>query len=179
MWWNVVHGMKWLVMVLAMGAAIYLVGVGSLGYRGYCFDEERFLTDDEKILKVVQRTIVGRNPPLPFWLRRDKDGQVMKDGNGNTSWVIEGQDEPVQPVAYRDTAEFFADNPDCCVVRRYYSDAEGRWEPGFWERVIGNGGGVVWASYYYRYRDRHGYKHTATYTYLEPLTNCGKELRLF
>jgi len=152
-----------------LGNGAYLM---HLNYSGYCLWEGRYLTNEEKIRMVVE-PLVSRGPPLPFWPMRDRAGEVVRDSAGKALTVLEGSDEPVEPDYYRNIDEFFAANPHCCEVRSYYSDSEGIWEPDFWDRVAGDAGGVVWATYRFSYRDSNGVEHSSTYTYKEPLNNCG------
>lgn len=190
-----------------LGGVGYWGYTGWLTSKGYCFAQKRYLTDQEKIRLSVERLFEVREGYFsPFWpMREDMTayaGKNLRDKDGKPLWALHrhkdrqpvkdmksGQwrkielpalDEgPVEPIPYLSVDEFFAINPGCCDIRNYYDmDSEGAWSFDFWDRFEGYGsGGVVWASYRYRYRDRNGVEREGTDGFYEEIVgNCGEGL---
>jgi hypothetical protein len=67
----------------------------SLNYSGMCLAEGRWLSNDEKIRKVVE---VINSPGRVF----------IEDKNNNT--------QPYQLIPYKSVDDFLEKNPDCCEV---------------------------------------------------------------
>jgi hypothetical protein len=189
-----------LLLLAFLGGIGYWAYTGWLTYHGYCFAQQRYLSDQEKIRMMAERVMRDTNGVVgPIWPMRSNDGKVISDKNGTPVWVlrrVEGRglvkdgrgrwvlterpslDEgPIMPISYRSVDEFLALNPDCCEVQTYYAGSEGRWDFGFWDRFYGYGsGGVIWLSYRSRYRDPAGIEKEISGSYLEIVSNCGDRL---
>jgi len=172
--------------LLVLGGVGYWAYTGWLTSKGYCFEQKRYLTDQEKIRLSVERLLKVRHGYLAPFVPMREDmaayaGKNLRDKDGNPLWGLyrpagsehvkdmkSGQwtwvklpalnEGPVEPIPYRSVDEFFALNPGCCDVLDYFDmGSEGSLGFDFWDRFEGYGsGGVVWVSYRYRYRDRNG-----------------------
>ncbi len=181
------HGMCRILIALAI---IFILAAGplvlmTLNYNGYCFKEKRFISDQEKIRMVVERIVIKRGAPIPFWPKRYDKGNVVKNKNGETVWVVskdgnvKPSDEPVEPIPYQSVDEFFARNPNCCTMVDHVSGSEGPFKPDFWDRATGEcSGGIVRVTGTYRFRDAAGNEREVRHTHESLLSNCGRELHI-
>jgi len=177
-----------ILLAIPSGIAAYLLVLAILNYNGYCFKEGRFLSDKEKIRIVIERSMLMRGAPLPFWPLRDRNGNVLKDKDGKLQWVVSKDgnvsptDEPVIPILFRDVDEFLMRNPNCCEMRKEVGvgTSEGWFEPDFWDRVLGScSGGVVRITGTYQFRDmKDGTIHKIQDTSDSFLSNCGRGLTI-
>lgn len=155
-------------------------GLGALNISGFCFSERRFLSDNEKFKLVVDGIIKNRMPFYPVKpLRPGKSYWSEKEGDKISHWVLVGQTEPVEPIDYKSTEEFFLLNPNCCEMREYVSSSEGVYKPSELDRLFGNcSGGVVRVNGTFRYRDKYGVMQTTNRSIDALLNNCGRWLQV-
>ena len=147
------------VLVLAASLA-YCQSVSFLNERGVCLREMRRIPDDELIRRWVEVVIKNYPPPDPSY-RRDDNG----------AWISALQDYG-EPIRYKDAAEFFALNPDCCSVTT--NDPISGYMPSEDERSFGSGRGYVLFEYKLRYKTKNGMELFRPYKQDYPLNNCGE-----
>lgn len=158
----------WLMIWLVSGVILYLTSLGLMNYHGYCFKEKRFLSDRERIQRVVADVVEHK---MPFW-------PVRKNGNGVTLyWVIDGSPDPIEPIFYKNIEEFSAENPNCCEFVPYMSGSEGRWRPDFLNRVIADcSGGIIRVTYKARFRNKVGETKFLDTSWETTRNNCGASI---
>ncbi len=123
---------------------------GTLNYSGYCIAEGQWLSDEEKIRRVVQRMINRSQIPV-----------------ATTSRGVQFYDQ----VKYESIDAFFAANPNCCKVG---SDLIGGYTPrGFMDRVHGIYGDRVEVTAKLTYIGSDGEETSKTQTLYAEITNCG------
>ena len=172
------------VLVLPLGLIVYpSLRWVVLNYNGYCFKEGRFLSEQEKIRLVVEREIQFPNYALPIepvlQFRPGVGYWSPAEGDKISHYRVKGHDGPVEPILYRSADEFFAQNPNCCEMRPFFSSSEGRFVPSFWDRALGDcSGGVVRITGIVRFRDQTGNEHQIVHTRDVLLSNCGRELKV-
>ena len=140
------------VLVASSGYGVY---VARLNYQGYCFAQEKYLTDDEK-LRVAIADELRLYPPIV---------EVRKNG------LNDGYLKPKQPIYYRDVDEFLALNPGCCTLRLKRSPEEPVLL--FREWVTGAVTSFARITYQVRFLDKDNTPKTLEHTVYPPLSNCG------
>ncbi len=102
--------------------------VGELNEAGYCFEEKRFLAEEEFIKDAMLNTHawVAYNSIEDFEYDRDNGMGITFEKKRVTT-----------PFIYRDYAHFEEVNPDCC---RFFDEPDSGYYP---ERSIRRGGGFA------------------------------------
>ncbi|NOT84551.1 MAG: hypothetical protein HOP02_07165 [Methylococcaceae bacterium] len=138
-----------------------------LNYFGFCYNQSRFLSDEEKIKIVVQEILV-RYPKL---------GDVheqLSTHNGIRQWKTV-KTWPENPIPYHDIAEFFTINPNCCQVTTNYKTIGGEGDTvGCWNRLTGHKSSVVGIRYLLRYQNNEGIIQTKLLEIFPSISNCGE-----
>jgi len=83
---------------------ICLVGLLTISFNGFCFNERRFLTDEEKIDLVLDEVIKSYPPVLVEHL-------TLNNGKIVSKWF-----HPKNAIAYKNKSEFFKINDKCCEI---------------------------------------------------------------
>ena len=159
-----------------------LTGTAVLNYSGYCFEQNRYLTDEERIRHTVE-VVLGVYPDITYaYDTLPKAGhEVVHDksrccGQGDAS-RFDGSSggtalNAEQLILYRDTDEFFAVNPDCCGFARNGLYGElGSTE--LWPRLTGYSAGFVNVKFRVRYRDAAGKEQSKLSAVSWSYTTCG------
>ncbi len=124
----------------------------SLNYSGFCFDEMRYLSDEEKI-----RTV--------FEMRNQQDTIYVK--TEDRGW------QRYEQVKYESFEQFMKMNPNCCAL-----DPGGPYElppPDFIDRITGyNSGEVMARKYTLYYLDENDRQIPKKYNTLSFISNCGR-----
>lgn len=142
-----------------LGFPVCLSGIAWLNYTGFCFEQGRYLPDEEFINPIVEEIVTGL-------AKRNRLGEFM--------WVSKGQKNP---IPYSDIAEFHALNPDCCEIVQQQITSEGS-IPIFLEHKIGGDArGFVHVKYLVRWRDDVGQIHNSTEERRFLRTNCNEYAR--
>jgi hypothetical protein len=141
--------MRWVVVLILLP----LLLAGGLSFCGFCFGQQRFLSDQEFIDAAIRELVSSR-----------------------ASWqpVIEGTFRPpVSGISYVSESEFIDENPDCCsIVGINYPRDSG---PQFTmlDRVLGKAAKLVKMRYKYRWTEQGEPKVHVVESYFG-LTNCGE-----
>jgi hypothetical protein len=132
-----------------------------LNYSGFCLEERRFLTDQEKIDNVVRRILNSYPPALKSYI-------TTADGQKAIRWA-----RPNNPIPYASIGDFLAVNPDCCAVTLQEHPQSGG-QISLMDRLLGFTSANVRVRYQVRYRDENDQLKTE---YVEPywaVTSCGR-----
>jgi len=146
------------VLVVVLVVALRMGFSAGMRYAGYCFEEQKTLSDNEKIRAVVSN-VLKKYPPAV--IRTPVD-------NG---WRVSAPDKPIY---YKDVDEFLALNPGCCELTETRGPEEGG--PYFMERLTGTVSGYARIDYLVRYRENDVVKSVQSKNHL-PISNCGKPTR--
>lgn len=172
---------KWLVVLVLSLPAGLLSGAAVLNYTGFCFDQSRYLSDEERIRRGVHGAL-GHYPSIRFVHDQlPKAGYPIltekTDGSGTGTekgTVLTAE----QLIFYRDMDEFFAVNSDCCsVTRNGLYDEVGR--PGLWDKITGFSAGYVNIKFRVRYRDAAGNVQSEFSAFSFNYTNCGHSVPVY
>lgn len=113
------------VILVSVLLIVFLIIFGTLNYKGFCFKQVRYLSDEEKLnIAIVRIGDINRKKPR-CW---SSHGKSVKSINRN-------YDECVVP--YSSIEEFLQANPVCCKLLKpgdYFDDSGG---PGPWTRLFG------------------------------------------
>ena len=157
--------------------------VALLNYTGYCFQERRYLTDEERVRKTVQ-TVIALYPRITYAYDAvpkagyevimdkarccDQGDRSRFDGSKGGTAI-----EPAQLIVYRDVEEFFAVNPDCCSFARngLYGELG---STSLWSKITGYSAGFANVKFRVRYRDAAGRAHEKYSGWSANFSNCGK-----
>jgi hypothetical protein len=156
-------------MRLALGAAVFLVlastlFVAGLSFSGFCFEERRYLTDEEKI-NIAVLHVLRFYPPI---MRKE----IVAEGDERKEILTGGR--PKAPIPYRDLKEFREVNPNCCRVVMQANHSGGEvGDVAFWQRLFGLTSCFVEVKYLVRYRDATGMVHFYTTETFPAISNCG------
>lgn len=162
-----------------------LTGTAALNYSGYCFEQSRYLTDDERLQHAVEgvlgnySTITYAYDVLPkpgFEVVRDESrccgqGDVSKYDKSVGAVAI----SPEQLISYHDIKEFRERNPDCCSFDRkgLYGEVG---STSFWHKITGYSAGFTNIKFKVRYRDAGNQIQTKFSAQSFNLTNCGRSV---
>jgi hypothetical protein len=172
---NLRQTLRWTLIVVLLIPLGYCTRIAVLNYSGYCFEQGRYLPDDERIRKGIDGLLMhypqirfvpekmptpGRPAPSQQKTFRDPEAkgiEITKD----------------QLVLYRGVEEFLAMNPDCCNFGRrgLYGDIG---ESDFLTKVTGFSAGFFNARYQIRYRDSAGQVQSRWTGTTFHMTNCGR-----
>ena len=159
-----------LVAILLLGLAGYAIYLAHLSYSGYCFEQKRFLTDDEKIRAVVREILV----------RYPKSGDVvheLKIVDGKRVWT-KRKKWPESPVPYESIDHFLRLNPDCCSVSDLATYGTGLVKISVMQRVLGRASDFVRINYYLRYLDEKGNENKKLIQDERVVNQCAKPAKL-
>lgn len=104
---------------------LIFVVYGSLNYSGFCFRELRYLSDKEKIQKVVAEINKGI-----FYSGATETITNPAIGEVGSIW---------EPIPYESVEVFLKENPGCCTLfpeNGNYADISP--PPTLWQRIFGN-----------------------------------------
>lgn len=145
-------------LAILVAVATPAVTLGVLSYKGFCFDQRRFLSDEEAFTAVIQEIIL-RSSHVRVILRPEMV-----------------QFRPVKVIRYRDVNEFREWNPDCCKVVPHNIGDDGPYTD-FSQRLFGYASRIVSVTYLVRYTDDAGSEKTDLTTTQYAVTNCGRAWR--
>ena len=165
--------LRWALIAVLVAPLGFCTTIGALNYSGYCFNQSRYLSDEERVKRGIGgviayykliRFVPDDMPTSGRPARYDWHGPAL-----GTKGTEISED---QLILYRDAEEFIAMNPDCCHFGRrgLYGEVG---VSDFFRRITGDSGGFFNAKYQIRYRDANGRiqsRWTGT-TFQE--TNCG------
>jgi hypothetical protein len=133
-----------------------IVGCASLNYSGFCFDEMRYLSDEEK-LRIGFETFNSRKT-VPI-------RTVTKDAIHFNAY---------EQIKYKSFKQFMESNPNCCAINPGgpYDVAPSD----FWDRITGyDTGEVMVRTFTAHYLDENGERKSEEITTTTVLQNCGKQ----
>ena len=108
----------WYLLILPLlGFFIY----AALNFSGFCFKELRYLSDDEKIHRVIADAMKGR-----FYA-----GFIVNRETGKTGTIRE-------PIPYESVEALLKANPDCCTLIPKHGNYADDSPPSLWQRIFGN-----------------------------------------
>jgi hypothetical protein len=143
------------VLILVVLLLTGITPILALNYSGYCVAELRFVPDEEKINNVVSVLAQGGV----------SRGFVEKDGK-----LVEAS--TITTLPYKNTDEFFADNPNCCQVGPVV--AEGYYEPTLVRRLAGTVSDVVAVTHPKQTIDQAGVISSEKVLDQFSINNCGR-----
>ncbi|HEX5803715.1 MAG TPA: hypothetical protein VFY24_11875 [Azospira sp.] len=147
------------VLVVVLVVALRIGFSAGMSYAGYCFAEQKTLSDNEKIRALVDN-VLKKSPPAVA---------LKEIRPGVPSYTV-----PSDPIRYEDVDEFLALNPGCCELTETRDPEEGG--PYFMERLTGTVSGYARIDYLVRYREDGVVKSVPSKNHL-PVSNCGKPTR--
>lgn len=187
--WNkfyiILVGYKFIFLISALIAFVsssLMVYRGYMNYQGYCWNEQRYLTSQEKMERAVSELLANYPPAIiPKQDMEDKSGETVeriipfeefKDGARFRSWSL---GRPDIPILYGSVAGFFAENPNCCELRRYPNfDGSPEFEgPSFFDLIFDKKSKYVKFTYWVKYRED-GVEKKVWVNYYADLSNCGE-----
>jgi hypothetical protein len=132
------------------------VPLGALNYVGFCVPEDRFLSDDERIRKAVDRV--------------NHYGLIVLD-HALPGDVHGGQ---ITQIPYQNVDDFLAQNQGCCHfgVPDYPRDSAP--PPPMLDRLMGGYLGYVEINYMVRYLDDHNTQQATKKRWYVTMGNCGR-----
>jgi hypothetical protein len=167
--------LRWTAIVVLVIPLGYCTRIAALNYSGYCFEQDRYLSDDERIrmgidgvlsnyqlIRFVPEEMPAPGRPAPSQQRNFR----ARDAKG----IEITQD---QLILYRDAEEFVALNPGCCNFGPHglYGDFGA---PDLWMKVTGYDAGYFNAKYQIRYRDSTGQIQSGWTGVTYHVMNCGR-----
>lgn len=141
------------VIIIPSVVFLYLIFVGTMNYAGFCWDQKRYLSEEEKIRIAIK----GINE-LDFVYIRDKG---ESDGSSNFDYI-----------RYENVEEFLKKNPSCCRI--LYLPYKDHVPPRhLMDRIWGTSGGTVEINFRARYQDKKGEEKEGDATWYVNQQNCG------
>jgi hypothetical protein len=176
--------LRWILFAVILVPASLLTGTAVLNYTGYCFEQSRYLTDDERIRSTVEVLLLTYPRITYAYDQLPKVGyEVVEDksrccGLGDISKLDESKGgvgfDARQLILYSDIKEFYAINPDCCQFARRGLYGELVSIDELWPKITGYSAGFVSVKYRVRYRDEKGDARTKFSGWSANQTNCGR-----
>lgn len=176
-------GLLWACGGILLLPSTLLTGAAALNYSGYCFEQSRYLTDEERLRSAIEG-VLSNYPNITYaYDELPKPGfEVVKDqsrccGEGDMSRHDKSKGghaiNPDSLVLYRDAQQFLDMNPACCSF-----DREGLYgevgSTGMWPKISGYSAGFTNVKFRVRYRDAQGRIQTKFSAESFNLTNCGR-----
>jgi hypothetical protein len=155
-----------LLSVFSLCIAGALTRMAYLRYTGFCFVEERYLSPQEKINKVVSN-LLNQFPKEVYKTPEAKFSELANDWE--SKYGIPGV-----PIPYKDSHEFFRLNPNCCHLSSVIKDENGLIKIGFWDRLLWGISEFVFVTYSLRYLDRNGDEKTMSVKTHSMVSGCGE-----
>jgi hypothetical protein len=160
-----------------------LGGTATLNYTGFCFDQGRYLTDEERIRPIIQ-AVLDTYPRITYaYDKLPISGyEVITDesrccGQGDMSRYDKSHGgtpiDAKQLVPYRDIDDFLTTNPDCCSFTRIGLYGELGDIDSLWPKITGYSAGFVNVKFRVRYRDTQGNIQTKFSAFSSHQANCG------
>jgi hypothetical protein len=143
-----------LIGVVALIIAI-VGGVLSLSYNGFCFRQQRFLSDDEYFDATIDQIIRGRT------------FVQTTSGPGFIRSVV------LNVIPYTDKDEFRRRNPNCCKIVPHNVGDQGPFTS-FRQRLFGYAANIVSVTYIVHYVGKNGDPESTMTTVQYAVTNCGR-----
>ncbi len=172
--------LKWLLLALLLCPVGLLTGGAALNYSGFCFEQRRYLSDEERIRDAVDGALehysdirfVHAELPQPGYpiLKNIDSGSRRGDEKG---MVLKAE----QLIYYRNSDEFLSVNPGCCSVTREGLYGEFIYA-GLFDKITGYSAGYVNLKFRVRYRDAANTVQSAFSAHSWNYTNCGKSVAL-
>ena len=133
----------------------------TLNYSGYCWEEKRWLSDEEKIRRMIYIT--------------NKSGYIRIENKNKKGDYIQ-----IKNIPYKDIDDFLQKNPDCCNVDSSYPYSSEGVLPlfDFWDYVFLGGGYVVHLNYLENYIDEDNIHQSHKVERQSVISNCGTKLRV-
>lgn len=153
--------LKYAVLTAAGLALLYATLRLGLNYSGFCHEQRRFMTNQERIEIVVRRILSSYPPTLKTYVTRP-------DGQRAIQW-----ERPEKAIPYESVEEFFAVNPDCCEVTLQQHPKQGGTVP-LLERLSGDTAANVRVRYQVRYLDENEQLKTEYVESYWAVSNCGR-----
>lgn len=124
-----------------------------LSYSGYCYEQNRYIPDKEKI-EIAIKSIMSISVYAPF--------------NSN--------DEVKQIVPYNNISDFLIINPDCCEVTEYEKGDFGQHgkKISFLDKLTGTTESHVRIRYKFQYINKNGEKGIIIKESYIAISNCGR-----
>ena len=167
--------LRWTLSGALLVPLAFCTGTAGLNYSGYCFDQARYLSDDELIASGIAGVLAHYSfirfvpEEMPSLGRPAPSNQ--KNFRGSDAKGIEIAQE--QLIPYRNAEEFLAVNPGCCNFGRRGMYGETDDTPLLW-KVTGYSAGFFNARYQIRYRDAAGQAQSRWTGITFHYTNCGR-----
>ncbi len=140
--------------LLAVSLTI-IVGCASLNYSGFCFDEMRYLSDEEKFR-------------ILFEAGNQRDTVPIRTVTKNAIHF-----NAYERIKYEDFKQFVEMNPNCCAINPGgpYDTAPSN----FWDRITGyDSGEVIVITSIVHYIDENGERKSQKIKTEDVLQNCGR-----
>ena len=154
---------KYLILITLGLLILYAIGRLGLNYSGYCFEQKRYLTDQEKIDIVVTQMLRSFPPNL-------NEPVQLPDGRRAIRFFT-----PKNATRFQSIDEFYALNKDCCEVTDYV-----KWDkahPGekipLLQRLAGMVSSYVRIRYQLHYKNEDGEDITREIEGYSAISNCG------
>jgi hypothetical protein len=164
---------KRIIITIILSPFIALFLYFGLNYIGFCFEQCKFLSDEEKIDKAIKLTLYYVYRSIHY----DVDNTLIPNPQLDIPYLKPEKDtdrDNMYIVTDKEVEDFKANNPNCCSLsKRYYKKNGEYFEISFWNRAFG------WASDFvivnFKYKDINGEEKMREMLF--PITNCG-EMRL-
>lgn len=135
-------------------------------YSGYCREEKRYLSDQEKFDEVVTELIGRRVSVLPYTVNEFGGKSYAKTGFVDAS------------LRYSSLEEFYALNPGCCELVEFYRSSDGIVSIPCSKRASGEINALVRIFYIYDFDAQNSKQPLYREDYFI-VSNCGKVWRVF
>lgn len=152
---------RWLIFSLFfLLALIYLIYLAWMNYHGYCFEQKKYLSQQELQRSVIAALLkhyppaVERSPIAGGW----------------------SQSVPARFVPYQDVEHFLSSNPNCCSVSQTRKELEGSGAT-LMEKLTGTVVSFVDLNYTVRYWDKQNIFQESQIKSFQAVSNCGKPTR--
>lgn len=150
--------------MLLLTASVFFLPNAIMRYSGYCFEQERYLTSQEKF-DLAATTIINR-----------KEKTLHDDYTINEAGEKIRYKRYIANYKYSNLAEFYALNPNCCFFLKQIEDGEARRYSIPWgKRISGRLNALIYVSYIFAFDEQNHNRPIYGGAYFG-ISNCGKLL---
>lgn len=160
---RILRALKHISLIVISISAVYVVVRLGLNYSGYCYEQKRYLTDQEKI-EIAVREILRFYPPTLT------EYGVSQGGENVVRWF-----SPEKAIPYQSVEDFFKINKECCEITDYEKGDFGQKGERIsrLNKLLGDTSDNVRVRYRVRYFDERGSLMTRQYESYIAISNCG------
>lgn len=157
-----------------------LIGILGLNCFGFCFEQMRFMSDQERIEVLVRKEALRsymwlEGTQIRWPLAKYGSAEYIKQTTVGTPEYFDRTNTSLfgKPLPYKDINEFFRQNPNCCKVVRSLDTDNGLFQVSVFGCITGLAPYLVSVEFLVNYTDKDGLVKSAPVSGFYKMSSCG------